>query len=1265
MDKTPKYSPPEDIKPAEAHPEARRISAKLRDDRNQEQLKLLQAFRLEWLYDERNSASFINYYGSNFYPEYIPDSKLKNTDGIPTGVMSILDCKPAYNLHQTQIRQAVTDELLKFDPDKLIQVLCDIFNCTNELSRIFVYDKEAGGAYIYLAIKGEHAALKSVEAYFQDCHTAVSGIMKQLSGFNTAAYPFLAKVYATLTESLERLGQTVDFTRIKNGETGLAQEIEKQMNVVNNNHRNLSTAACLAKLAIQEGYGRAEFDPKQPRTFEGGWHIGSDREKEVCNPSVDDSPITVFEGPNMSGKSHSGLEREFGAQWSAQLFGYGPFRRGNFPVHYRYFVLISGADNGSRRFNVNTHIGEIRSWMGIINEASMFPGRMFICADEPFPSTSPQDQDALIHGIGLRLTQLGERLLITTHNERSISRYRDNANTRSYHFETSIDADGKLQCRYTLSEITGENKADSHAVTVMRLLGVNDDLIRRTNEYVAGTAPEAGKFRQKQWPQLGRYTDSEREEMKQSAVVPTRFATTGRIASFGTSGEVLQHKASLISETYDYKTQAGPVSRDVYSDPVLHYAENMYLDPHPCSPKETLERQKTLEALLQDTELLEKLSSLNDIIRRFLSDIKWLPAGALEFSRLASVNKALKPSISKPKHNMAKIDKDNYKMMIMFLEFNKKILGEKFSLDAELNKFKECFDVYSNDPQNPDVKKQIEEMFARMEKLCDDLPDISLFECDIDAIGNELKSILDFAIGRLDLEDFADDIFFCLALRALLGGEPPEIQEFLNNLRAVDSVHCHQIANGLKTLWDQAAISLSTRDADWQETVPICDTRKIYEKLVKYHRSKQQQLKGVEQNAIDDLLISQQEDTQLMEKHADALSRIDQDSDEAIAQLSVARDYFAETHDLNVSESDFESLKEHIGIVGAYLDLDEGIIEKFFDEIDVIQEKWVGISVKNEIKGDAYGTTKINKIAQQFKSGNETGFDTMDQFLAAQARVLSDIDSKQETLQGVKEKLKETSTHKLHITLNFNPNALMREFFASLALPRIAQIIREGAFAKVEFNESGRIEIIQGKNMRNKNYRAQNTQFNDGQKLRTLRSRNGSGKSAYLEAQLTGMAFAMATGYYPAASATMPHFDRIAFLRTPKTKGNNDMSSFGEEALRINELYNMLQGDECVLYLIDELGTTTSPLYQGALIHALSCCALEHGQIGVIATHHHEPCRKLETQYPVFVTPGRFAENFELIEGEAGDSEGVEIAEKEGLDSTVIKFAKLAKESAK
>jgi dsDNA-specific endonuclease/ATPase MutS2 len=176
------------------------------------------------------------------------------------------------------------------------------------------------------------------------------------------------------------------------------------------------------------------------------------------------------------------------------------------------------------------------------------------------------------------------------------------------------------------------------------------------------------------------------------------------------------------------------------------------------------------------------------------------------------------------------------------------------------------------------------------------------------------------------------------------------------------------------------------------------------------------------------------------------------------------------------------------------------------------------------------------------------------------------------------------------------------------ALCLLADIIQTEGLAKVQFNATGDISLRDAFSV----FKPKEGQIHNPLALSAtersmlLTGANGSGKTFDLKKNTAALLFGLATGYSPAAEATMPVLDNITYLDRVTEKRDATLSSYAQELAYWQQILDRTATSKASFVAVDEAFSTTSGRYQAALTYAVMQHLLQTPHFVQLATHNHD-----------------------------------------------------------
>lgn len=230
------------------------------------------------------------------------------------------------------------------------------------------------------------------------------------------------------------------------------------------------------------------------------------------------------------------------------------------------------------------------------------------------------------------------------------------------------------------------------------------------------------------------------------------------------------------------------------------------------------------------------------------------------------------------------------------------------------------------------------------------------------------------------------------------------------------------------------------------------------------------------------------------------------------------------------------------------------------------------------------------------------------------------------------------------------------------ALCLYASIIKTEGFSPVKFNDTGEVKLVDAANIfKKKGSVVKNTvSLNGDERLQLFSGPNGSGKTFHQKGAVAAVLTALATGFAPATSATMPIFDSVSYLDRVTGKQNQDFSSFSQELEYWNRLVGTIRKSKAAFIAADEAFSTTSPRYQAAFTYAVVNGLLENNVYFMLSSHNHYFLRYMENlgqiipyHFDFTIHNGKIVHKYQLRRGHEA-SYAVEVARSMGLPEDIL-----------
>ncbi len=496
---------------------------------------------------------------------------------------------------------------------------------------------------------------------------------KALSNLQTSLTSFVLPDIQRISQDILRKIESINHLNF-NYLIEFNYSMEEVLNSASSVHRTciqlgvlLETSQMISKNNLQ----KTSFHEHEAAKYENGWYFLQPVNKQVKNSSPQDLPLIIYSGANTSGKSQSGLKQNYYLQMLAQSIGFVPTDPGaNFHIYDSFGYLDrASTDHGN---NLSAFGSEIHDWKEALKQMQEKP---FLCIDEGFSTTSPEDQFKLLYAASINIRERKGKIFLATHNEKFIIKLEDDPLTAIYHFQVEFLQNGGLACKYILESGAG----DSEALKVARNMSVLSDIINSAELYLTGNRTTEVMRKSQIFHILQRYTVVEREEMKKLAnslgSMGDTHGSMGSLLSAYTQDESFTGNYFYTGEdTWRNKIQFGDWK--YYTARIRqHLIKHIIQSSEPLDSKILFERQEMFEGLSQRGEYqkFKELSEKIIWICQVLPRIQNATSSLLDFNNVIGFD--LKEMTTSE--------------LISYLEFQKKVLKERFDYDHELGVIKQ------------------------------------------------------------------------------------------------------------------------------------------------------------------------------------------------------------------------------------------------------------------------------------------------------------------------------------------------------------------------------------------------------------------------------------------------------------------------------------------------------------------------------------------------------------------------------------------------
>ncbi|MDP2642602.1 MAG: hypothetical protein Q8P62_02055 [Candidatus Peregrinibacteria bacterium] len=676
---------------------------------------LLKDFSMERLFDGSKKASYS--VQSEDFEMGVPDRhdwERRSVKHIPESLRGLPETKkifdfirtPSTDRAQIKQRQALITSLREFDGfDEAIKLKNDCYAVYSGISehlfatiRVSDYLEEA--ALFAYRNGNQNISSRLVEEGLDLVQKGRKSIFSLASLLSKSGNPLLlviAKELEALGKSLECLTRDFflkeDYFKVSSVAQGLSED-SRTFN------EKIGVFFEFANISKNEGYTPAGLDICLPRTYKKGWNFVRKKEspnfKQVLNDSPDEHEVTVYSGSNMSGKSFSGLKKEFFMQCLAQSFGYVPCEAGsNFPVMHDSFHYLDRASTDHFR-DLSAFGSETDNWKKL---TSSLGNKSFVCVDEGWSTTSAQDQYKLLRaGAVLYLPSKGARVFLASHNEKFLQKHISQPNLGMYHFETEIDeVSGTPIYRYELARGLG----DSNALAVAKGLKLDSNIIENAQKYLDGQDVHIGETAKPNFRDVVPYTEEERQKLKNPehrGKIP--YVKRESILTVFSSDKDFRFGLTLPMDDSNIKFGGwSPHNVELRKQSI----NNMVVGGVALTSQEVFERQRTFQLLAENDRFEEML----DLEQKLLFMIKFLPLAGYE--NFLKFNLAISP------FEACRGDINDLDLVLAYLDMNMKLMGDSFPMKKQvedLRKLKSRLDTADAVVGN----RSVEEIFELLEK---------------------------------------------------------------------------------------------------------------------------------------------------------------------------------------------------------------------------------------------------------------------------------------------------------------------------------------------------------------------------------------------------------------------------------------------------------------------------------------------------------------------------------------------------------------------
>lgn len=427
------------------------------------------------------------------------------------------------------LRQSCTDKEETLRRQRMISVLMvreealrnkkdGAYSASSMLKGLFSYEEDG---------PRDKKRRRNIEKVFEECGYDVQKIKSKIGNYSKSIYAlqeFISScrsikdpLFNAIIDEMEAQYKTLPFPSVETlMQYAKANDHEKftslleQCEALDKMLVSIGAILAFASFAKKDEFCKTTFDESQPAGYSQGWHFTYPKKGKVPTDSGRDTPFKVFTGSNMSGKSFH-LQQDFFIQLVGQGFGWAPAKTANLRFQER-LAFIDRADTDSFH-NLSAFGKDAKNWLTAIErltEEDHKATAVYLMADEGFSTTSPEDQSALLTASVRFRRKHNITMELATHNEDFIKRHLNDEDISFYHFKVVFEP-GK-EPRFERELLEGPD--DSHAIEVARSLGLQEVVLKKAENRLAGKRKEGIQIRKRDVPRVTPYDERERARLK-------------------------------------------------------------------------------------------------------------------------------------------------------------------------------------------------------------------------------------------------------------------------------------------------------------------------------------------------------------------------------------------------------------------------------------------------------------------------------------------------------------------------------------------------------------------------------------------------------------------------------------------------------------------------------------------------------------------------------------------------------------------------------
>lgn len=1070
--------------------------------------------------------------------------------------------------------------------------------------------------------------------------TEVEKVNRFVSLLEKIDNPLIQELTQELKETLDAnklMGVYEDLIRFaKEGNEEGLKSLRKRVEEIQVFTYPIASFMVFANHAQREHYAKVTFDDAKPKGYKKGWSFLLPKDKEKAfNDSTADSPIVVYTGSNMSGKSFK-MKTDFMIQKLAQSFGYAPAQEANLNI-YEHMAYLDRPSTDSIR-NLSAFGREVKDWIPV--EEKIGP-KSLVFIDEGGSTTSPEDQSKLLKGWKGLVDKTGAHLVLATHNEDFIESLKEDPAAGLYHFGV-IRENGNIKYTYEMQPGIG----DSEALAVARQRRLQEGIIKTAEEYLEGRPAVVTEVAVKKPRRIERYTPEERRKLKNQSgdflslfpygnaldIVPDqkdgfgyergqnewRYETEEERRNFDRWDRRKRKPSSpgytpifrAFSRDSDFSEASFRREEGLAKKFRWDYVEAMsaMLLQNPVKdPKEILERQQMFFELIasKDRKKLEEMIITLWDFTMGLSKIHYALDGFNKY--------LLEHSISR-EHYMEKFEeyKNKFDVFKRIIRMNLKLSNiseTETGIAEDFKKIEAILEVYgqweeslrehyTKEDRAKDKdwyekrQKQQEAIHDKFIELTGTPRDESKFRFisirDVDKVlFPMLGSIRDRIKDKVVSADLSDPQVWEQVREDIEAMYPTAYAEYQHQIFEQGSLeeaifvykHLLDSADHLTPFLDELKKYDSVHMHQWANYL-----KKLFEHWMGSYRSGMDILR--ENAELNKQIKAGEQEIESLKQLQEKVRRKEVDAMEIVAQT---------TEDVKKRIKDLESDRK---FQEKYLTSEFEEIRKDAQErVETIEKKLKPFLLISKLQ---HGEIIWNGADPVIFEG-ET-FDV--------PAIVADfvLDYKIKRLNYKIEEMQRKINRRSDLFDRQSRRNISDELRKLLTIITMADIMEDQKWMPVELTDKMEIEVKNGWNpvKLREDQVPLSMKMDDHERVRFYAGSNMSGKTYAEKTLLWQVMSAMATGFAPSEHLKLPIFERLIYLDRVTHQEDYTLSAFGNEMAYWKEYFEMThQAQGPILAAVDEAGSTTSPRYQEALSYGFAADMLENGHFLVMSSHNH------------------------------------------------------------